>query len=66
LKKTERLDLISEIWDTIIDDEDMDILTDEQRLEIDRRLESYYSNKEQGKSWEEVKKRIHNELITNS
>ena len=61
LKTNEKLDLISEIWNTLIDDEDLDILTSEQKFEIDRRLESYHSNKEKGKSWEEVKKRILNE-----
>lgn len=62
LKTTEKLDLISEIWNTILDEEDIDILTAEQKFEIDKRLESYYFNKEQGKSWEEVKKRILNEV----
>jgi putative addiction module component (TIGR02574 family) len=33
-------------------------LTDEQRIELDRRLEDYRKHPERGISWERVKKRI--------
>jgi putative addiction module component (TIGR02574 family) len=66
LKTSEELDLINENWETISDYDELNHLSSQQMHELDRRLESYYSNKEQGKSWDEVKKRIHNELITYS
>ena len=51
----ERLALVEEIWDSIAEDNDYFELTDEQRQELDRRLESFRVNPSQGRTWEEIK-----------
>ena len=51
----ERLALVEEIWDSIAEDNEYFELTDEQRQELDRRLESFRMNPSQGRTWEEIK-----------
>ena len=51
----ERLALVQEIWDSIADDNECFELTDEQRQELDRRLESFRANPSQGRTWDEIK-----------
>ena len=51
----ERLALVQEIWDSIADDNEYFELTDEQRQELDRRLESFRANPSQGRTWDEIK-----------
>ncbi|HEX6044997.1 MAG TPA: addiction module protein [Pyrinomonadaceae bacterium] len=51
----ERLALVQEIWDSIAEDNACFELTDEQRQELDRRLESFRANPSQGRTWEEIK-----------
>ncbi len=51
----ERLALVEEIWDSIAADNEYFNLTDEQRQELDRRLESFRANPSQGRTWEEIK-----------
>ena len=51
----ERLALVQEIWDSIAEDNEHFELTDEQRQELDRRLESFRANPSQGRTWEEIK-----------
>ena len=51
----ERLSLVQEIWDSIAQDNEYYELTDEQRQELDRRLESFRANPSQGRTWEEIK-----------
>ena len=51
----ERLALVQEIWDSIAQDNEYFELTDEQRQELDRRLESFRANPSQGRTWEEIK-----------
>jgi putative addiction module component (TIGR02574 family) len=36
----------------------MDILTEEQKEELDRRLDAYHQNPEEGSSWDAVRQRI--------
>ncbi len=54
----EKLELISDVWDSIIIDDAQVPLTESQKQELDRRLASYDNIKNQGSSWEEVKQRI--------
>ncbi|MYA60997.1 MAG: addiction module protein [Dehalococcoidia bacterium] len=54
----ERIQLVGEIWDSIAEEEGEFGLTDAQRDEIDRRLESYKANPDQVFSWEEIKARL--------
>ena len=51
----ERLALVEEIWDSIAQDNEYFDLTDEQRRELDRRLESFRANPSQGRTWDEIK-----------
>lgn len=56
----ERLALVQEIWDSIADDNECFELTDEQRQELDRRLQSFRENPSQGRAWEEIKTEFFN------
>jgi putative addiction module component (TIGR02574 family) len=55
LSIADRLSLVQEIWDSIAEDNEYFELTDEQRQELDRRLESFRANPSQGRTWEEIK-----------
>ena len=51
----DRIVLVEEIWDTIAEENQAFELTDSQRRELDRRLESAKSNPGQGRTWDEIK-----------
>ena len=55
LSIAERLALVEAIWDSIAEENECFELTDEQRQELDRRLESFRANPSQGRTWEEIK-----------
>ena len=59
LSVPERLALVEEIWDSIAEDTKYFALTDEQRQELDRRLESFRVNPSRGRTWEEIKAEFH-------
>ena len=50
----ERIRLVEDIWDSIAADQAALPLTDEQRVEIDRRLNAYESDGIQGREAEQV------------
>lgn len=50
-----RILLVEEIWDTIADENQAFDLTDGQKRELDRRLESPRSNPDQGRTWDQIK-----------
>ncbi|MDJ0580097.1 addiction module protein [Crocosphaera sp.] len=54
----EKLELIADVWDSIIIDDTQVPLTKYQKQELGRRLASYDNIKNTGLSWEEVKQRI--------
>ena len=58
----ERIQLVGEIWDSIADEEGLFELTEAQREEIERRMNSYRDGHDHGIPWEVVKNRIQNEL----
>lgn len=58
LPVAERLKLVEAIWDSIAEAPEALALTDTQRVELDRRLEDYEKNPEDGSPWLEVKARI--------
>lgn len=58
LPVSERILLVEDIWDSIAVMPDSVVLTNDQRQEIDRRLEEYHNSPEKGSPWEEVKARI--------
>ena len=55
----DRILLVEEIWDTIAEENQAFELTDAQKRELDRRLESAANNSEQGRivgrTWDEIK-----------
>ena len=58
LSVAERIQLVEDIWDTIIELPQEVPLTDEQKIELDRRLEAYHQNPDEGSPWGEVRDRI--------
>ena len=54
----EKLQLIEDIWDSVVMDADQIPLTQSQKQELDRRLASYQNIENEGESWEVVKRRI--------
>ena len=55
---SERIQLVEDIWDTIIAKAASVELTEEEKKIIDARLEKYHQNPELGSPWEDVYKRI--------
>lgn len=62
LSVSERIQLAEDIWDSIAANPEAVAVTDNQRQELDKRLEDYKKNPEAGSSWDEVRKRITNSL----
>ena len=54
----ERIQLAEDLWDSILDYQDKLFLTDDQKQELDRRLENYQQDVSSGSSWDEVKQRL--------
>ena len=55
LSIAERLLLVEEIWDSIAVENEAFELTESQREELDRRIESFKSDPSQGRTWDEIK-----------
>lgn len=51
----ERIALVEEIWDSIAEDNGCLELTDAQKQELDRRIQSFQQNPQAGRSWEDIK-----------
>jgi putative addiction module component (TIGR02574 family) len=58
LSVKKRLQLVEEIWDSIVEGADAFPLTAAQRRELDRRKKEHRRNPEAAKSWVEVKARL--------
>lgn len=54
----ERIQLADDLWDSILDCQDKLFLTDDQKQELDHRLENYQQDVTSGSSWDEVKRRL--------
>jgi putative addiction module component (TIGR02574 family) len=54
----ERIQLVEDIWDSIAEVPEAVGLTDEQKAELDRRLDAYYQNPDEGAPWWLVRERI--------
>jgi putative addiction module component (TIGR02574 family) len=54
----ERIRIVEAIWDSIADTPEALELSDEQKAELDRRLESLGKNPDAGSTWTEVRDRI--------
>lgn len=62
LSVAERVLIIEDIWDSIVSSNKDLPVTDEQKKELDSRLEAYYKNPNEGKSWKEVKNNLESSL----
>ena len=58
LSVSERIQLVEDIWDSIAAVPEALPLTDAQRRELDRRLEAYAQNPDEGIPWDELKKKV--------
>jgi len=54
----QRILLVEEIWDSIAENPEAIPLTDSQKRELEKRLNSYYANPGAGTSWDKVKENI--------
>jgi len=57
LSVSERIQLVEDIWDSIMEVPDSILLSEEQKLELDQRLDSYHANPDQGSPWEIVQEK---------
>lgn len=58
LSISERIQLVQDIWDSIAQVPEAVQLSEEEKAEIDRRLEAYHSNPNTGSPWSLVQERI--------
>jgi putative addiction module component (TIGR02574 family) len=58
LSVAERIQIVEDIWDSIAAIPEAVLLSEDQKLELDRRLEAYHLNPDAGIPWIEVKERI--------
>jgi putative addiction module component (TIGR02574 family) len=60
LSMSERIQLVEDIWDSVAESPESIVLTNEQKEELDRRLDAYHQNPDQGSPWATVRERIRN------
>jgi len=60
LSISERIQLVEDIWDSIASVPETLQLTEEQKSELDRRLDDYHNNPGMGSPWDVVRERIRN------
>ncbi len=58
----ERIQLVEDIWDSIVEVPEQVELTPAQKAELDRRLEAYHRNPGEGTPWDIVKERIRSKM----
>jgi len=58
LTVSERIILAEKLWDSVLSKESEIKLTENQKVELDRRLNAFMNDQEVGSSWSEVKKRV--------
>lgn len=66
LSVPERIQLVEDIWDSIAEMPEELPLTEAQQAELDRRLNAYRLNPEEGSPWECIKEKIRREKTRNS
>ena len=54
----ERVHLVEQIWDSIVEDEGQFTLSDAQKAELDRRLAAHQTSPDRGAPWTQVKQRL--------
>jgi len=60
LSVSERIQLVEDLWDTIVAVPESVQLTEAQKQELDRRLDAYHQDPDAGSPWELVRERIRN------
>ncbi len=58
LSVPERIQLVEDIWDSIVEIPEQVTLTDAQAAELERRLEAFQKNPGEGSPWSIVKERL--------
>ncbi len=58
LSVSERIQLVQDIWDSIVQVPESVLLTEEEKAEIDRRLDAYHKDPNAGSPWLTVRERI--------
>lgn len=58
LSVAERIQLVEDIWDSVAAFPDEVVLTEAQKKELDRRLQSYAQNPQEGIPWEDLKAQL--------
>ncbi len=60
LSVAERIQIVEDVWDSIALEPKSLPLTETERQELERRLQSYRKNPDQGVSWDKLQKKIAN------
>jgi len=60
LSVPERIQLVEDIWDTIAEVPEEVGLTTDQKTQLDRQLDAYHQNPDEGSPWGMVRERIRN------
>jgi putative addiction module component (TIGR02574 family) len=58
LSISERIQLVEDIWDSIAKVPEALHLTEEQKMELDKRLDDYHNDPGKGEPWDIVRQRI--------
>ncbi len=58
LSVAEKIQIVEDIWDSISNAPEELSLTEAEKLELDKRLESYKQNPDEGIEWETLKKNL--------
>jgi putative addiction module component (TIGR02574 family) len=58
LEKSEKLQLVEDLWDSIAAEPESVPVTEWQKAELQRRKQKYSKNPNSGSSWTDVKRRI--------
>lgn len=58
LSVAERIQLAEDIWDSVAEAPQAVPLSDAEKTELDRRLDAFHKNPQQGSPWELVRDRI--------
>ena len=58
LSVAERIQLVQDIWDTIVEERDALPLSDAEREELDRRVAEYDRDPSAAKTWSEVREEL--------
>ena len=62
LSISERIELVQDIWDSIAEVPDSVLLTEEQKAELDRRLDAYHKDPKVGSPWAVVRGKFKSRL----